>query len=133
MFNIFRKNYKKLATLTLLALCTLIIGTTGSALAWGGASANCVAGTYGVGAVGAGATDPLEVFYCNIFNGVTGGIGAALAICLVVFGIWKGAVGQGGWMGAVPFLIMGVALGLSGDIVGWLGTTTDYIHMLVLR
>ena len=109
----------------------MVAFTAGSALAWGGASANCQAGQYGINAVAAAAGDPLEVFYCNIYNGVTGGIGAALAICLVIFGIWRGAVGQGGWMGAIPFLIMGVALGLSGDIVGWLGATTDHIlHLL---
>lgn len=123
----------KKRALTLFAICFLMMAFSAtSAFAWGTASANCVAGSYGQAAVGAGATDPMEVFYCNIFNAITGGVGATIAVCMIVGGIVAGAFGNGGVMSAVPFVILGLVLGLSDTIIGWLGVTTRVVPKLLL-
>lgn len=124
-----KKSMKQLTILSVLTIMVIAL-SSGSALAWTVArGTHCVAGSYGTAAV-SGATDQLEVIYCNIFNGITGAIGATLAICMIIFGVYTGAFGKGGVMGAIPFVIMGLVLGLSQDIVGWLGVTVNYVPLL---
>lgn len=121
---------RKAAIFSLLTLCFFAF-TAASAMAWSvGAGVNCVAGSYGNAAAGAGAADALEVIYCNIFNGITGAVGATLAICMIVFGVYSGAFGKGGVMAAIPFVIMGLVLGLADDIVGWLGVTVSHVPLM---
>ncbi|QTA78493.1 Uncharacterized protein dnl_07150 [Desulfonema limicola] len=117
---------RKIMTIIGLAMLLCVV-TAGSAFAWS-AGTGCVANTFGVAATTA--TGNFEVLYCNIENAVTGYIGGTIALMLIIWGIYQGGFGQGGVVAAVPMIIMGLILGMSPTMVGWLGITVDRIPLL---